>query len=106
VPEPLAEELFAAPDRRKACWPDFRILKPQPDGKLLTNDTVLPYVSPQLLEAAADVTCREGEEQHNCVATYLRTPRIADWFAMKLRKLLATQRLGAASPPIRSSRGA
>lgn len=32
-PEPLAEELFVAPDRWKACWPDFRILKPQPNGK-------------------------------------------------------------------------
>jgi len=32
-PEPLAEELFAQPDRWRACWPDFRILKPQQDGK-------------------------------------------------------------------------
>jgi len=29
--------------------------------QLVTNDAVLPYVSPQLLEEATDVTCREGE---------------------------------------------
>jgi len=29
--------------------------------QLVTNDTILPSVSPQLLEEAADITCREGE---------------------------------------------
>jgi len=32
LPEAKAEELLVAPDRWKACWPDFRLLKPAADS--------------------------------------------------------------------------
>ncbi len=37
-PEPLAEELLIAPDKWTACWPDFRILKPQKSDMAPPND--------------------------------------------------------------------
>lgn len=39
-PEAKAEELFVAPDRWKACWPDFRLLKPAADTGDAESDTV------------------------------------------------------------------
>jgi len=40
LPEAKAEELFAPPDRWKACWPDFRLLKPAADPVDAASNTV------------------------------------------------------------------